>query len=171
MHPIKAMFIEQKGKKRSHLFIFMSGFGTTPEQMAWVAVKNRLHASLNPMAQFREPVTVEEILASPMIADPLTRLQCCPIADGTAAVVLCSKQAAASIPGALRGRAWAHGTGDYHDPLNIARWATRFGRTRTSPHYAACNRNSTFTASYGKTMRPLSLRSRTPAFSNAVTSP
>jgi len=89
----------------------MSEFGTTPEQMAQVAVKNRLHASLNPMAQFREPVTIEEVLASPMIADPLTRFQCCPIADGAAAVVLCSKKAAASIPGALRVRAWAYGTG------------------------------------------------------------
>ena len=104
----------------------MSEFGTTPEQMAEVAVKNRRHASLNPMAQFREPVTVEEVLTSPMISDPLTRLQCCPIADGAAAVVLCSKKAAASIPGALRVRAWVYGTGDYQNPQDMARWGTDY---------------------------------------------
>jgi acetyl-CoA acyltransferase len=104
----------------------MCEFGTTPEQIAEVAVKNRLHASLNPMAQFREPVTIEEVLASPMIADPLTRLQCCPIADGAAAVVLCSKKSAASIPGALRVRAWAYGTGDYRNPQDMARWGTDY---------------------------------------------
>ncbi|MGQ9824572.1 MAG: AMP-binding enzyme [Desulfotomaculales bacterium] len=65
-------------------------YGTTPEQMARVAVKNRRHAMGNPLAQFRNPITVEEVLAAPMIADPLTRLMCCPIADGAAAAVLCS---------------------------------------------------------------------------------
>ena len=104
----------------------MSEFGTTAEQMAAVAVKNRRHASLNPMALFREPVSIEEVLVSPMIADPLTRLQCCPIADGAAGVVLCSKRAAASIPGALRIRAWSYGTGDYLNPQDMARWGTDY---------------------------------------------
>ena len=83
----------------------MAEFGTTAEQMALVSVKNRDHARFNPAAQFRDPVTVEEVLASPMIVDPLTRLMCCPIADGAAAVVLCSSSSPlASGTGRVRGR-------------------------------------------------------------------
>lgn len=104
----------------------MAEFGTTAEQMASVAVKNRRHAAMNPMAQFREPISAEEVLASPMIADPLTRLQCCPIADGAAAVVLCSSEVAKETSSALRVRAWAYGTGDYHNPQDMARWGTDY---------------------------------------------
>ena len=60
----------------------MYEFGTTPEQLAAVTVKSRRHAALNPLAQFRTPETLYDVLASPPIADPLTRSQCCPIADG-----------------------------------------------------------------------------------------
>jgi len=104
----------------------MAEFGTTLEQMAAVAVKNRRHAALNPMAQFRKPISAEEVLASPPIADPLTRLQCCPIADGAAAVVLCSSQVAKETAGALRVRAWAYCTGDYQNPQDMARWGTDY---------------------------------------------
>lgn len=102
----------------------MADYGTTLEQLASVAVKNRQHAALNPMAQFRKPITAEEVLASPMIADPLTRLQCCPIADGAAAVVLVSGEIAKETPAALKVRAWAYGTGDYQNPQDMARWGT-----------------------------------------------
>lgn len=104
----------------------MAEFGTTPEQMALVAVKNRGHAAKNPLAQFRKPISAEEVLASPMIADPLTRLQCCPIADGAAAVVLCSGEVAKQTPSALKVRAWAYGTGDYQNPQDMARWGTDY---------------------------------------------
>jgi acetyl-CoA acetyltransferase len=104
----------------------MAEFGTTPEQMASVAVKNRNHAASNPMAQFRKPINVEEVLGSPMIADPLTRLQCCPIADGAAAVLLCSEEVAKETPSALKVRAWAYGTGDYQNPQDMARWGTDY---------------------------------------------
>lgn len=104
----------------------MAEFGTTLEQMASIAVKNRRHASLNPMAQFRKPISIEEVLASPPIADPLTRLQCCPIADGAAAVVLCSAAVAKETSGALKVRAWAYGTGDYQNPQDMARWGTDY---------------------------------------------
>lgn len=104
----------------------MAEFGTTLEQMASVAVKNRGHAATNPLAQFRKPISAEEVLASPMIADPLTRLQCCPIADGAAAVVLCSGDVAKQTPGALKVRAWAYGTGDYQNPQDMARWGTDY---------------------------------------------
>jgi benzoylsuccinyl-CoA thiolase BbsB subunit len=70
---------------------YMEEYGVTPEQLAKVVVKSRKHAALNPIAQFRKEVTIEEVLNSPMIADPLTRTQCCPIGDAAAAAVLCSE--------------------------------------------------------------------------------
>jgi acetyl-CoA acetyltransferase len=66
----------------------MEEFGTTREQMAMVAVKNRQYGSLNPEAQLNQAVTVEEVLKDRMICDPLTLPQCCPRGDGAAAVVL-----------------------------------------------------------------------------------
>ena len=65
-------------------------YGTTKEQMAKVAVKNRRNAMLNPRCHMRKEVSAEEVLAAPMIADPLTRLSCCPVSDGAAAVVIAS---------------------------------------------------------------------------------
>ena len=66
----------------------MEEFGTTREQMAMVAVKNRQYGSLNPEAQLIQTLTVEEVLNDRMICDPLTLPQCCPRGDGAAAVVL-----------------------------------------------------------------------------------
>jgi acetyl-CoA acetyltransferase len=108
----------------------MEEFGTTEKQMALVAVKNRGHARLNPFAQFREPVTVEEVLASPMVADPLTRLQCCPIADGAAAAVLCSPTMAKQPGRAVNIEAIVLASGDYTNPQDLVRWETirRTGR-------------------------------------------
>jgi acetyl-CoA acetyltransferase len=103
--------------------LHMATYGTTKEQLAMVSVKNRRHASLNPLAQFRDPITVEDVLNSPMIADPLTRLMCCPNADGAAAVVLCASE--------LSGRHTVHPvhvaasllvTGSYENPCNLAQW-------------------------------------------------
>ena len=67
---------------------YMAESGATREDLAKVAVKNRGHAVANPVAQYRDPVTVEQVLTSPMVADPLTRLSCCPTGDGAAAAVL-----------------------------------------------------------------------------------
>jgi benzoylsuccinyl-CoA thiolase BbsB subunit len=69
---------------------YMEEYGVTAEQLAKVVVKSRKHAALNPIAQYRKETTVEEVLASPMVADPLTRSQCCPVGDASAAAVLCS---------------------------------------------------------------------------------
>lgn len=69
---------------------YMEEYGVTAEQLAKVVVKSRKHASLNPIAQFRKETTVEGVLNSPMIADPLTRDQCCPVGDASAAAVLCA---------------------------------------------------------------------------------
>ena len=64
-----------------------------PAQLANIAVKNRRHGALNPFAQTRKETTVEEVLASRMVADPLTLLQCCPSAvDGAAALILTTRR-------------------------------------------------------------------------------
>lgn len=68
----------------------MEVYGDTMEQCALVAVKNHRHGALNPLAQYRNEITVEEVMATKPICDPLTLLQCCPIGDGAAAAVLCS---------------------------------------------------------------------------------
>ncbi len=98
--------------------------GTTPEQLAAVTVKSRRHAALNPLAQFRKPESIPEVLASPMIADPLTRSQCCPIADGAAAVVLVSDGYAARFERAIRVDAAILTSGSYENQGDITYWET-----------------------------------------------
>ena len=71
--------------------VHMEKYGTTLEQLAHVAVKNHYHASLNPNAQFHNTITVEQVLKSTCIADPLRLLDCSPISDGAAAVILTTK--------------------------------------------------------------------------------
>jgi benzoylsuccinyl-CoA thiolase BbsB subunit len=68
----------------------MELYGTTLEDFAQISVKNHHHGCLNPFAQYRKEFTVEEILNSRMICDPITLLQCCPNTDGAAAAILCS---------------------------------------------------------------------------------
>ena len=72
-------------------------YGTAPETFAQIAVKARKHAAHNPFAVFRDPVTVEEVLASPSIFGPLTRLQCCPPTCGAAAAIVVSEEFAARM--------------------------------------------------------------------------
>jgi len=75
----------------------MHEFGTTSEQLAWVKVAASHHAQHNPHALLREVVTVEEVVASPMIADPLHRLDCCVITDGGGALVVVAPEVAKSL--------------------------------------------------------------------------
>ncbi len=75
----------------------MRQYGTTVQQLAGVSAKNSLHGNLNPRAQFREVMTIEQVLAAPMIDEPLTRPMCSPIADGAAAVVLVSERKARQL--------------------------------------------------------------------------
>jgi acetyl-CoA C-acetyltransferase len=70
----------------------MQKFHTTEEQMASVSVKNHYHASLNGKAQFTFPITIDQVLKSPTIASPLKLLDCSPVSDGAAAVVLSSEK-------------------------------------------------------------------------------
>jgi acetyl-CoA acetyltransferase len=85
----RSMFMDiYAAAARSH----MQRYGTTAEQFAMVSAKNSFHGSLNPRAQFREALSVEQVLASPMIAEPLTRPMCSPIGDGAAAAVIVSER-------------------------------------------------------------------------------
>lgn len=68
----------------------MERFGTRPEQFALVAVKNRSHAVDNPRARYQAPVSLDDVLGSRPIAEPLTLLQCCPNSDGASAAVVAS---------------------------------------------------------------------------------
>ena len=68
----------------------MHEYGTTSEQLAEIAVTMRLHASMNPVAKYREPITVEDVMASRIISSPLHLLDCCIISDGAGAVVVTS---------------------------------------------------------------------------------
>ncbi len=72
----------------------MKRYGATREQFARIAVKNHFNGSLNPHAQYREACTLEEVLNSPVVAEPLTRLMCAPIGDGAAAAILCASSIA-----------------------------------------------------------------------------
>lgn len=67
----------------------MEKHGTTEEDLSWVSVKNHRHGALNPKAQFPAEVTLEAVMRSSMVADPLRLLHCSPVSDGAAAVLLC----------------------------------------------------------------------------------
>jgi len=72
----------------------MEEYGTTVEQLAQVSVKNHKHGALNPYSHHQREFTLEEVLGSRMISDPLTLYQCAPTGDGVAALVLCAEDIA-----------------------------------------------------------------------------
>jgi acetyl-CoA C-acetyltransferase len=72
----------------------MEKYGTTEAQMAAVAVKNHRHGALNPKAQFQKQITIDQVLRSAYVADPLKLYDCCPFSDGGAALVLASEDVA-----------------------------------------------------------------------------
>ncbi len=76
----------------------MHEYGTTPEQLAEVAVTMRSHASHNPMAQYRDPITIADVVSSRLVADPLHKLDCCVISDGGGACVVTTAERAADLP-------------------------------------------------------------------------
>ena len=78
---------------RRHMHLY----GTTPEQLAQVAVSTRKWAKLNPAAKMRGDLTIEDVLASPMIVDPLHLLDCCLVTDGAGAVVVTSAERARNL--------------------------------------------------------------------------
>ena len=95
----------------------MDEFGTTPEQLAAVAVNARTHAGRNPNAQMREPINIEDVLNSRMIADPLHLLDCSLVSDGGAAVILTSAERARDFP---HPPVYILGTGEGHGHEHIS---------------------------------------------------
>ncbi len=75
----------------------MHQYGTTREQLAQVAVKNHAHGMNNPYAQFRIPMTIDTVLRSSMVAEPLGLMDCSPVSDGAAAVVLTTTERAKKL--------------------------------------------------------------------------
>jgi len=95
----------------------MHQYGTTAEQLAEVAVATRAWAALNTKAFYRDPISIEDVLSSPLISSPLHLLDCCLVTDGGGAVVVVSEAVAAS----LRTKpVWVIGHGEAHTHLTIA---------------------------------------------------
>ncbi|WP_293696588.1 lipid-transfer protein [uncultured Agrococcus sp.] len=88
--PLAAQFFGDAG------IAYAEKYGMDPATFAQITVKSRRHAAANPYAVFRDPVTTEEVLASPHVYGPLTRLQCCPPTCGAAAAILCTEDFAIS---------------------------------------------------------------------------
>ncbi|MFD0134919.1 acetyl-CoA acetyltransferase [Streptomyces sp. NPDC127159] len=97
----------------------MHRYGTTIEQLAEVAVQARANASANPEAMFRDPVTVDEVLSGPMIADPFTRLHCCIRSDGGAAVLLVAEDL---VPDCRTAPVWVLGAGEHVSHAAMSEW-------------------------------------------------
>ena len=107
----------------------MHDFGTTSEQLAWVKVAASHHAQYNPHAMLRNVVTVEEVLSSPMIADPLHKLDCCVVSDGGGALVVVSPDIARSLK---RPLVKVRGTGEGVKHLNGGRVDLTWSAARLS---------------------------------------
>ncbi|MBI2152319.1 MAG: thiolase domain-containing protein [Candidatus Rokubacteria bacterium] len=101
----------------------MAKYGTTEEQMAHVAVKNHRHGALNPKAQFQKEITLEQVMKSAKIADPLKLYDCCPFTDGAAAVVVVSEEVARKSrkPVWVRASAAASDSMFLHDKKDLSR--------------------------------------------------
>ncbi|MCD7441418.1 acetyl-CoA acetyltransferase [Streptomyces lincolnensis] len=93
--------------------------GTTIEQLASVAVQARANAALNPEAMFRDPITVEDVMGGPMIADPFTRLHCCIRSDGGAAVLLAAEE---YVQDCRTSPVWILGTGEHVSHASMSEW-------------------------------------------------
>ncbi len=98
----------------------MHEYGTTIEQLAQVAVSARANAARNPEAFARDPITIDDVLAGPMIADPFTKLQCCIRSDGGAAVVLVAEDRIADL---AKPPVWILGTGEHSSHISMSQWA------------------------------------------------
>lgn len=102
---------------------YMHDFGYSIEDLARVSVKNRRNGTANPAAQFREPVTVDDVLASRPVSDPLTLLQCCANSDGAAAVLVTTADVARRLGRpAITVEASVVSSGTYHHGWRDATW-------------------------------------------------
>lgn len=87
--------------------LHMRQYGTTVEQIAAGSAKNHCNGALNPNAQYRFAMTLEDVLADRMVSEPLTRAMCAPVGDGAAAAVLCSERFLRAQPREVQDRAIA----------------------------------------------------------------
>jgi acetyl-CoA acetyltransferase len=97
----------------------MHEYGTTLEQLAQVAVQARANAAANPDAMFREPITVDDVLDGPLIADPFTKLHCCIRSDGGCAVLLAAEE---YVPDTAKDPVWILGAGEYVSHTTMSEW-------------------------------------------------
>ncbi len=100
---------------------YLDRFGATAEDFARVAVKNRMHASHNPLAYLRTPQTIEDVLRARVIVPPLTLPMCSPVTDGSAAIVVCSLEMAKTLDvPAILIRACKNASGSGGHPVDVA---------------------------------------------------
>jgi acetyl-CoA C-acetyltransferase len=95
--------------------IHMEKYGTTREQLAMVSVNNHKNGALNELAQFPYEITIQDVLNSPLISDPIRLLDCSPITDGAAAVILASEKVARKFENPI----WILGSGHASDTLAL----------------------------------------------------
>lgn len=113
----------------------MHKFGTTEEQMAQVAVKNHKNGTLNPHAQYQKKVTVESVLNSPTVTEPLNLFDCCPVSDGAAAVILAPAEKAkkyTDTPILISGSGQASGTLSLHNRKSLTEIPAAVRATKTA---------------------------------------
>src|SRR5579863_2890668 len=95
----------------------MHQYGTTSEQLAEIAVVTRRHAALNPRAMYREPITIQDVIHSRMIADPLHLLDCCVVTDGGGAVLVTTEERARDLK---QKPVFLLGSSESHSHINIS---------------------------------------------------
>ncbi len=108
-----------------HAVQHMAKYGTTEEDLALVAVKNHRYGAMNPLAHLQQEITVEKVLNSSVIAWPLKLYDCCPITDGSAAVVLASEEKAKEL--GVEDPVWIEAMGVASDTANISKRETYVG--------------------------------------------
>jgi len=108
-----------------HATAHMARFGTTEEDLARVAVKNHRYGAMNPVAHFQREITLEDALGSKVVAWPLKLYDCCPISDGSAAVVLASEEKVKKLK--VDTPIWIEGVGYSSDTANMSRRSSYVG--------------------------------------------
>ncbi|WJI08834.1 thiolase domain-containing protein [Methanobacterium sp. CWC-01] len=117
----------------------MHEYGTTREQLAMMSVINHKNGALNPLAQFPMEITVDQVLNSSLVADPLRLLDCSPVTDGAAAVILCPAEDArkyTDTPVYVKASAQASGTIALHDRPDITTIDATVNAARTAYNMA-----------------------------------
>jgi acetyl-CoA acetyltransferase len=98
----------------------MHEYGTTIEQLAEISVSARYNAQFNPVAYYRDPLTIDEVLSGKMMADPFTKLQCCIRSDGGCAVVLAAED---RVPDTAKAPVWILGHGHSVSHMTMSEWS------------------------------------------------